>query len=118
HKNRHRMPAFDRRHKFDLSRGTHAAVWSDGTSYCCCATDQICAGGQRRASGVGFYAVGVQLQLILATKHKREFCAQGVYDPCVLGNRDVQVGSKLRPYSASEETMVRELLPKSLLILI
>src|SRR6185369_17014729 len=93
-------------------------VWSDGTSYCCCATDQICAGGQRRASGVGFYAVGVQLQLILATKHKREFCAQGVYDPCVLGNRDVQVGSKLRPYSASEETMVRELLPKSLLILI
>src|SRR6185369_6504281 len=53
-----------------------------------------------------------------ATKHKREFCAQGVYDPCVLGNRDVQVGSKLRPYSASEETMVRELLPKSLLILI
>src|SRR5215213_6026110 len=43
---------------------------------------------------------------------------QGLDGPDVPGNRGVHSGSKLRPYSASEETMLRELQPKSLLVLI
>ena len=41
------------------------AVWTDGTSDCRCAADQVCAGDEKRTAGVGVYAAGVQLQSVL-----------------------------------------------------